>query len=79
MNLVFVTSSNVSAIGYQDGVLEVHFRNGYVYQYLNTSQSLHLQAETTALMLMLHIRIGLMISITFMMMIKDMQKSKRFF
>jgi hypothetical protein len=40
MNLVFVTSSNVSAIGYQDGVLEVHFRNGYVYQYLNTSQSL---------------------------------------
>ncbi|WP_297967561.1 KTSC domain-containing protein [uncultured Anaerovibrio sp.] len=40
MNLSFVVSSNVSAIGYQDGILEVHFKNGSVYQYLNTSQRL---------------------------------------
>lgn len=40
MNLVFVVSSNVSAIGYQDGVIEVHFRNGSVYHYLNTTQEL---------------------------------------
>lgn len=40
MNLVFVVSSNVSAIGYEDGVIEVHFRNGSVYRYFNTSQCL---------------------------------------
>ena len=40
MNLVFVISSNVSAIGYENGIIEVHFRNGSVYQYSNTSQRL---------------------------------------
>ncbi|MBQ8682427.1 MAG: KTSC domain-containing protein [Selenomonadales bacterium] len=39
MNLISVSSSNVRAIGYEDGVIEVHFRNGYVYQY-NANQSL---------------------------------------
>lgn len=36
MNLVSVTSSNVRAIGYENGVIEVHFHNGYVYQYVAT-------------------------------------------
>lgn len=33
MNLISVSSSNVKAIGYENGTIEVHFRNGYVYQY----------------------------------------------
>lgn len=40
MKLVEVNSSNVSRIGYENGVLEVHFHNGYVYQYSNTSEAL---------------------------------------
>ena len=35
MNLIPVVSSNVSAIGYENGVIEVHFHNGYAYRYPN--------------------------------------------
>lgn len=40
MNLISVKSSNVECIGYEDGVIEVHFNNGYVYQYIGTTSSL---------------------------------------
>ena len=43
MDLTFVVSSNVSAIGYKDGILEVHFRSGAVYQYHNTTQNLYIE------------------------------------
>lgn len=33
MDLTRVKSSNVDAVGYDDGVLEVHFRNGARYRY----------------------------------------------
>lgn len=36
MQLVPVVSSNVAAIGYENGVLEVHFKNGSVYRYQTT-------------------------------------------
>jgi len=37
MNLLPVNSSNLSAIGYDEipATLEVHFRNGTAYRYLN--------------------------------------------
>lgn len=40
MHLISVESSNVECIGYEDGVIEVHFNNGYVYQYTGTTSSL---------------------------------------
>lgn len=40
MRLIPVSSSNVSAIGYENGVIEVHFQNGSVYRYPNCSESL---------------------------------------
>ncbi len=33
-----VESSNVATIGYEDGVLEVEFKNGGVYQYPDVTQ-----------------------------------------
>ena len=40
MELTPVSSSNVSCIGYENGVIEVHFHNGYAYQYPNCSRDL---------------------------------------
>ena len=40
MNLIPVVSSNVSAIGYENGVIEVHFHNGYAYRYPNCTEQL---------------------------------------
>lgn len=40
MNMIPVSSSNVASIGYQNGVIEVHFHNGYAYQYTGTSEAL---------------------------------------
>ena len=40
MDVIPVSSSNVAAIGYQDHVIEVHFHNGYVYQYTGTTETL---------------------------------------
>ncbi|MET8542630.1 KTSC domain-containing protein [Kitasatospora sp. NPDC004799] len=43
MDLVPVQSSNLAAVGYEsnEGVLEVHFKNGAVYQYLNVPVLVH--------------------------------------
>lgn len=38
MNLISVQSSNVASIGFENGIIEVHFHNGYVYHYPNCSQ-----------------------------------------
>ena len=38
MDLIKVASSNVSMIGYEDGIIEVHFHNGYVYRYPNCTE-----------------------------------------
>lgn len=40
MNLISVSSSNVNCIGYENGVIEVHFHNGYVYRYPNCNEQL---------------------------------------
>lgn len=40
MNLIPVVSSNVSSIGYENGVIEVHFHNGYAYRYPNCTEQL---------------------------------------
>lgn len=40
MRLIPVTSSNVQSIGYENGIIEVHFLNGYAYQYPNCTQAL---------------------------------------
>lgn len=39
MNLIPVSSSDVSSIGYENGTLEVHFRSGGVYQYLHVPET----------------------------------------
>lgn len=40
MNMIPVQSSNVASIGYANGIIEVHFHNGYIYQYSGTTESL---------------------------------------
>ena len=40
MNMVPVQSSNVSSIGYENGVIEVLFHNGYAYRYPNCNEQL---------------------------------------
>ena len=40
MEMINVSSSNVSAIGYEDGIIQVRFKNGFVYQYFSCSESL---------------------------------------
>ena len=40
MNLLPVVSTNVAAIGYENGVIEVHFHNGYAYRYPNCNEQL---------------------------------------
>lgn len=40
MKLISVSSTNVSSIGYEDGVIEVHFNNGYAYRYPNCTEEL---------------------------------------
>lgn len=43
MKLIPVSSSNVQAIGYEDGIIEVHFHNGYVYRYPNCNEQIFRQ------------------------------------
>ena len=43
MNLIPVVSSNVRCIGYDSGVIEVHFHNGYAYRYPNCTEQLFQQ------------------------------------
>lgn len=40
MKLIPVDSSNVECIGYEDGIIEVHFHNGYAYRYPNCTEQL---------------------------------------
>lgn len=40
MQLIPVNSSNVASIGYENGIIEVHFHNGYAYRYSDTSEAL---------------------------------------
>lgn len=40
MQLIPVHSSNVRAIGYENGYIEVHFHNGYAYRYPNCWEGL---------------------------------------
>lgn len=40
MEMITVSSSNVSAIGYEDGIIQVRFKNGSVYQYFGCSEGL---------------------------------------
>ena len=40
MRLITVNSSNVAYIGYENGVIEVHFHNGYAYRYPNCDEAL---------------------------------------
>lgn len=40
MQLIPVDSSNVATIGYENHIIEVHFHNGYVYQYTDTTEML---------------------------------------
>ena len=37
-----VTSSNVTSLGWEDGVLEVEFRRGVVYQYSGVPEGVYL-------------------------------------
>ena len=39
MQLISVSSSNVSQIGYENGILEVHFHSSSVYQYLHVPET----------------------------------------
>ena len=40
MKMIAVDSSNVECIGYENGVIEVHFHNGYAYRYPNCTEDL---------------------------------------
>ena len=36
-----VTSSNLRSVGYEDGILEVEFKSGTVFQYHNVPEHVH--------------------------------------
>ncbi len=40
MDLIPIDSTNVASAGYENGIIEVHFHNGYAYQYPNCSEQL---------------------------------------
>lgn len=40
MEMITVSFSNVFAIGYEDGIIQVRFKNGSVYQYFGCSEGL---------------------------------------
>lgn len=41
MNREHVMSSNIASIGWEEGTLEVAFRNGGIYQYAGISEAVH--------------------------------------
>ena len=41
MIMRLVSSSNISSVGYEDGILEVHFHSGGVYQFDNVPRSVY--------------------------------------
>jgi len=40
MNRLYVTSTNVASVGYENNVLEVEFLNGSVYQYFDVPEEI---------------------------------------
>ncbi len=43
MKMVHVVSSNVEAVGYENGFIEIRFLNGSVYRYPNCTEELFSQ------------------------------------
>lgn len=41
MNMIPVSSSDISSIGYENGILHIHFHSGGLYQYTNVPQSVY--------------------------------------
>jgi hypothetical protein len=41
MNRIPVTSSNLESVGYENGILEIRFKHGGTYQYLNVPEHLY--------------------------------------
>lgn len=41
MQRISVTSSNVCSIGYKNGIIEVEFNDGSIYQYYGTTETLY--------------------------------------
>lgn len=41
MERIPVSSSNLASVGYQDGILEVAFKSGSVYQYTGVPKSVY--------------------------------------
>lgn len=41
MECIPVSSSNLASVGYQDGILEVAFKSGSVYQYTGVPESVY--------------------------------------
>lgn len=41
MERIPVSSSNLASVGYQDGILEVAFKSGSVYQYTRVPESVY--------------------------------------
>lgn len=41
MERIPVSSSNLASVGYQDGILEVAFKSGSVYQYTGVPESVY--------------------------------------
>lgn len=41
MNRTEVQSSNIKSIGYENGILEIEFLNGSVYQYFDVPQNIY--------------------------------------
>ena len=40
MRRIFVSSSRVVSIGYEDGIIEVEFKDGAIYQYYGTDEGI---------------------------------------
>lgn len=41
MERISVSSSNLASVGYEDGILEVAFKSGSVYQYIGVPESVY--------------------------------------
>lgn len=41
MERIPVSSSNLASVGYQDGILEIAFKSGSVYQYTGVPESVY--------------------------------------
>lgn len=48
MNMVPVSSSNLEAVGYENGVLRIAFHGGRVYEYTGVSESVYRELMTAS-------------------------------